>query len=84
MDKRETFDNLEKLKAILDKLRQAQEKANLLLDQGGLTRMEGFISFIDEQPELGTTTVTLDGGTKILLNQIVAVNGQFRSDYSEC
>lgn len=84
MDKRETFGSLEKLKAILDKLRQEQEKASLLLDQEGLTRMEGFISSIDDQPDLSTTVVTLNGDAKILLRQIVAVNGQFRSDYSEC
>ena len=84
MDKRETFGNLEKLRTILDKLRQEQEKASLLLDQEGLTRMEGLISSIDDQPDLSTTVVTLNGDTKILLTQIVAVNGQFRSDYSEC
>ncbi len=84
MDKRETFDNLEKLRTILDKLRQEQQKASLLLDQEGLTRMEGLISSIDDQPDPGATVVTLNGDTKILLTQIVAVNGQFRSDYSEC
>ena len=46
--------------------------------------MDGVVTFIDEQPDLNLTTITINHINKILLKQIIAVNGQFRSDYSEC
>jgi hypothetical protein len=84
MDQRETFDSLQKLKAVLQGLQQQREKASFLLDDEGLTRTEGIIASIEEKPDLGSTGVVLDHGETIVLKQIIAVNGQFRSDYSEC
>ena len=84
MDQRLTFDNLQKLKTILQDLFQQQQTASFLLDSEGLTRMEGLITSIDEQPDLSSTAITLDQKNRILLKQVIAVNGQFRSDYSEC
>jgi Mg2+/Co2+ transporter CorC len=78
MDKRETFDNLQKLKTILAALQQ--HHVSLLLDNEGLSRMEGIITSMDER----TDVITINGTNTISLNHIVAVNGQFRSDYSEC
>jgi hypothetical protein len=46
--------------------------------------MEGHIASIKEKADLGSTVITLEHGEWIYLNQIIAVNGQFRSDYSEC
>ncbi|MGN6163958.1 MAG: hypothetical protein ACTHOF_05385 [Flavisolibacter sp.] len=84
MDKRETFDDLQKLKAILKTLWQQQSKASFLIDDNGLIRVDGVVSFIDEQADLNLAIVTIDGDNNILLKQIIAVNGQFRSDYTEC
>jgi hypothetical protein len=84
MDQRETFDSLQKLKTILCSLNQQGETASLLVDSDGLTRMEGHIASIKEKADLGSTVITLEHGEWIYLNQIIAVNGQFRSDYSEC
>jgi transcriptional regulator of heat shock response len=84
MDQRETFNDLQKLKDILNKLYQEQDIVSLLLDQEGLTRMEGFITSIEEQTDPGNTLVILNDTERFLLRQVIAVNGQFRSDYSEC
>ena len=84
MDKRETFDDLQKLKAILKTLWQQQSKASFLIDDNGLIRVDGVVSFIDEQADLNLAIVTIDDDNNILLKQIIAVNGQFRSDYTEC
>jgi hypothetical protein len=84
MDKRETFDDLQKLKAILKIIRQQQSKASFLIDDNGLVRIDGVVSFIDEQADLNFAVAIINGNNNILLKQIIAVNGQFRSDYSEC
>jgi hypothetical protein len=84
MDQRETFDSLQKLKTILCGLYQQGERASLLVDSDGLTRMEGRIASVKEMADLGSTVITLEQGEWIYLKQIIAVNGQFRSDYSEC
>jgi hypothetical protein len=84
MDQRKTFGSLQNLKDILHYLFQQKETASLLVDSKGITRMEGIITAIEEQQDLSNTSITLNHADKILLNQIIAVNGQFRSDYSEC
>lgn len=84
MDKRETFDDLQKLKTILNTLLQQQAKASFLIDNNGLTRIEGVITAIEEQPDLNFAAITINHTDKILLKQIIAVNGQFCSNYSEC
>jgi short-subunit dehydrogenase len=80
MDKRETFDSLQKLKNILAALQQQQQHVSLLLDNVGLSRMEGIITSMDERTDM----ITVNGTDTVLVNHIVAVNGRFRSDYSEC
>jgi hypothetical protein len=52
MDKRETFDNLQKLKTILAALQQ--HHVSLLLDNEGLSRMEGIITSMDERTDVIT------------------------------
>jgi hypothetical protein len=61
MDQRETFNDLQKLRAILNKLYQEQDIVSLLLDHEGLTRMEGFITSIDEQPDTGILLLLTQG-----------------------
>ena len=86
MDQRQTFDNYQTLKAILFSLRQQNEKASFLVEQEGLTRVEGTIAAIEDEPSTGQVMVTINNhpSAAILLKDIIAVNGIFRSDYTEC
>ena len=61
---------------------QKKETANILYDDNGLTRANGCIKYLNEQNE--STYLELDNGVQININLIVAVNGIFASDYSEC
>ena len=61
---------------------QKKETANILYDDNGLTRANGYIKYLNEQNE--STYLELDNGVQININLIVAVNGIFASDYSEC
>jgi hypothetical protein len=81
MDKRETFDNTDSLKNILAGLYQQKQKASFLIDQDGLTRLEGIITDMHQQDDATTITV---GDKLIRIKQIIAVNGIFRGDYTEC
>lgn len=80
MDKRETFDSTDSLKNILAGLYQQKQKASFLIDKNGLTRLEGLITDI-QQGDNASITV---GDNQIALEQIIAVNGIFRGDYTEC
>jgi hypothetical protein len=61
-----------------------QTHLHLLVDDDGLTRKEGIIRSITPAEATLMTKFTLDNGYSFLLNQLIAVNGIFRSDYSEC
>ena len=67
---------------VLNQLKETHHTASLLVDDQGLTREEGLITQIIED-EKGTL-IQLNNGKLIQLNTIVAVNGVFLSDYSEC
>lgn len=86
MDQRQTFDDLHDLKAILSNLCEQKDKASLLVDREGLIRMEGIIESIEEKAPLEATVVMVNNSIPqpIFLKEIVAVNGIFSSDYSEC
>lgn len=84
MDTRQTFETLNELASIIFQFHERKEKISLLLDRDGLTRMQGIISSIDHDDDVSRTTVKLDDGNVILLKEVIAVNGIFRSDYSEC
>lgn len=67
---------------LLLQLQKDKTKAAMLLDCNGLVRAEGIISearITDTQPYL-----KLQSRLKIVISTIVAVNGIFLSDYSEC
>lgn len=81
MDKRETFDTTDSLKTILAGLYQQNQKASFLIDKDGLTRLEGLITHIELQ---GDSTTIMVGDMPIAIEQIIAVNGIFRDDYTEC
>ena len=87
MDQRITFGTLDELKNILSDLQRTQARASLLIDRDGLTRVEGMIMSLQESnPSLGQTTFRLEGpdSAPIHLQEVIAVNGIFRSDFSEC
>jgi hypothetical protein len=84
MDQRATFESLSQLLLIVTDLFVQKQNASFLVDINGLTRIEGKISFIKREKDVSKTTITIDNRSEITINQIVAVNGLFHSDYSEC
>lgn len=81
MDTRVTLDNKETFFKILRDLHAAEAKASLLYDNNGLTRYEGLIIDITDTPK---HCLLLQGGLEIPLSSVIAVNGIFAPDYSEC
>jgi hypothetical protein len=82
MDKRGTLSAKENFAEKLKNCHDSKEKVSMILDDGGLQRAEGIIKSIhfDAQPPF----LELQDGRKINLHTVVAVNGTFLSDYSEC
>ena len=82
MDKRGTLSTnetfIEKLKQYYDN----KDKVSMIIDDGGMERKEGFIKNIhfDAQPPF----FELQDGARINPQHIIAINGTFLSDYSEC
>ena len=85
MDQRQTFGDLKELRGLLEEIRDSKAPARLLIDKGGLDRLNSRILAIEEG-EGNEVFAVLDSDLfpTILLKEIVAVNGIFRSDYSEC
>ncbi len=82
MDNRTTLKSGQSFLDLLMQLQNDNIKASMLLDCNGMIRAEGMISEIvmsDIAPYL-----KLQSGEKIDLSAIVAVNGIFSPDYSEC
>lgn len=84
MDQRTTFDNNKTLLTTICDLLRKEEKVSLLIDLQGLTRLEGHIVHIDQQEPIEKTLVKVSDAELFRLEQLIAVNGVFRSDYSEC
>lgn len=85
MDQRQTFGNLNELKAILEDDDTQHKAAHLIIDRDGLLRVNGHISSVETIVD-GRDFIRIDNSVFpfIYLAEIVAVNGIFRSDYSEC
>lgn len=81
MDQRQTFSDISELKNILIKLIEDKKNADFLIEKNGLTRLSGVIN---ELKEGGDNLIVVNGNSEIKLNDIIAVNGIFQSDYSEC
>ena len=82
MDIRGTLSANENFIEQLRKCYDNKEKVSIIVDDGGLVRTEGFIKenhFTSHPPYF-----ELQDGTKINVHSIVALNGTFLSDYSEC
>ena len=84
MDTRTTFNSAEELLAIMSSLCEKKQQAALLIDSGGLTRIQGEIISIDKQEEISKTVIHLSAHEPVELKNIVGVNGIFHADYSEC
>lgn len=67
---------------LLSNCMQTKTKVAMLLDNNGLIRAEGLIKTM----EINATQpyIELQGGLKIALDTIRAVNGIFVASYSEC
>ena len=82
MDCRLTLNAGETFLELLNASYDSGQKVSLLIDDGGMTRMEGIIKTISTA--VSTPVVELAGGEEISLDKIVAVNGVFRPEYGEC
>ena len=81
-DIRETLPAKSSFHDIILSLYQKEDLANILYDDNGLTRANGYIKYLNQQNEF--PYMMLDNEVQVDINSIVAVNGIFASDYSEC
>jgi len=82
MDCRATLSNNDSFLTLLQNAYLSGEKVYLLFDEKGITRAEGLIKTIQTDNTL--PFIEIDNGLKILLQDIIAVNGIFLSEYGEC
>ena len=82
MDTRHTLKKNEAFLQVLENARRSGSKVNLLLDDTGITRAEGII--VNLNISNSSPFIELNNGLKITLKSIVAVNGVFLPEYSEC
>lgn len=61
---------------------EQQQTASVLYEDNGVTRANGLISEIFDRE--GAKWFRLADGTEIGVASLIAVNGTFSSDYSEC
>src|SRR6476620_11685963 len=78
---RETLPAKASFHEIILSLYQKKDPVNILYDDNGLTRANGYIKYLNENE---SPYLVLENETRININSIVAVNGIFASDYSEC
>ena len=62
----------------------AHNIVSLLIDKDGICRAEGYIANIESQDNILNSIITLSDQTSFQLKDLIAVNGLFKSDYSEC
>lgn len=84
MDQRQTFETNHELLTLVASIAYEKLKAFLLIDNQGLTRVEGIITSINEGDFIENARIIIDNRDTILLKEIIGINGIFRSDYSEC
>lgn len=82
MDSRKTLVVAETFRKMLLELYHSKVKASLLYDDHGLTRAEDYISDYKDDGE--NSYILLGSGEKIMIHSVIAVNGTFLSQYSEC
>ncbi|MCU7695189.1 hypothetical protein ACFSPU_10310 [Haoranjiania flava] len=57
---------------------------DLIIDRGGTERVSGLIKDISLHDKILRTRVTMYDETGFYIHQVIAVNGIFRDDFSEC
>ena len=82
MDSRNTLKCNATFIDILSNCMEAKTKVTMLLDNNGLIRAEGFIKSMEIN--VAQPYIEMQGGLKIVLGTITAVNGIFVASYSEC
>lgn len=83
MDCRLTLNVNETFFELLRSCYHSKAKVYLLVDDGGITRVEGFIVKIDED-NVPSEYIEMDNGIKIPVKKIIAVNGIFLPEFGEC
>lgn len=82
MDSRNTLKCNATFIDMLSNCMEAKTKVAMLLDNNGLIRAEGFIKSMEIN--IAQPYIEMQGGLKIVLGTITAVNGIFVASYSEC
>ncbi|HYH14389.1 MAG TPA: hypothetical protein VD794_04165 [Flavisolibacter sp.] len=82
MDSRATLNVKATFIELMKEAKLSGSKVHLIIDDGGLSREEGFIKSISADNEYAI--IELDKGLTIALQKVVAVNGIFLPDYAEC
>lgn len=81
-DTRQTIPDGVSFSGQLVALLESKGAAGLLYEDGGMTRANGVITKLYKED--GREWLELDGGQKIAVDTIYALNGIFRSDFSTC
>jgi hypothetical protein len=81
-DVRETLPVKASFFDMIKSLHQKQETVHVLYDENGITRTNGIVTQLCEEDD--HSYFVLDNGTQVYINTLVAVNGIFAADYSEC
>ena len=82
MDTRITLNDKQSFIQLLKQLHAEGAKVSLLYDNNGLTRYEGMISSI--LTGASRPCLLMHDGLEIAVSSIIAVNGIFAPDYTEC
>jgi hypothetical protein len=82
MDCRVTLSNNDSFLSLLEHAYSSGERVNVLFDEKGMTRAEGLIKMI--HTDNSNPFIEIENGFKILVKDIIAVNGIFLSEYGEC
>jgi short-subunit dehydrogenase involved in D-alanine esterification of teichoic acids len=82
MDCRVTLKKNESFLETLYNSLSSGSKVNLLFDDGGISRAEGFVKTI--HTDIPDPYIELENEIKINVKTIIAVNGIFLPEYGEC
>jgi hypothetical protein len=82
MDSRLTLKTTDTFLGLLNTSYHAAEKVYLLIEEDGMTRVEGLVKSISEN--VSDPFLVLQDDKKIFIKNIIAVNGIFLPEYGEC
>lgn len=82
MDQRFTLNKNESFLKMIIQCQQEQQPASILYDDKGITRAQGYVTdvYMDRNP----IAFRLDNELEIELHTVVALNGVFADNYTEC